>query len=88
MSFFGLTGVDHPYCPICDTAVHLDYVFNELRLGNESMHYKCTKCGTEMIIESWGDSFYDVYPDEETFPEGDVFDNIVSDFYKNLQEKD
>jgi len=80
MSFFGLTNVDYPYCPICDTAVHADFVFNELRMHGKNVpenekpvDYKCINCGTEMSIESFGNSFYNVYPDEDTFPEKDYF---------------
>jgi hypothetical protein len=75
MSFFGLINIRHPYCPHCETSVHLDYIFNETRMigddPDESIEYKCIKCGTEMIIESYGDSWYSIYPDEDTMPEDD-----------------
>lgn len=81
MTFHGLLGLNVPYCPFCEHNVHLDYVFNEIRLigttdsSLEAVEYKCIKCGTEMLIESHGDGWYDIYPDEDTFPSDWEFDH-------------
>jgi hypothetical protein len=79
MSFFGLIGVPHPYCTICDTLIHRDYLPTDFDLLEEkdfpvlSTEYKCIKCSTEMAIESVGNDLFNTYPDEDTFPEEDVF---------------
>jgi hypothetical protein len=77
MSFFGLIGVPHPYCTICDTLIHADYLptdlFGEEEFEIESTLYKCTKCGTEMTVESHGGGLFSTYPDEDTFPDEDIF---------------
>lgn len=77
MSFFGLLGVDFPYCPHCEHPVHADYVpsdfLKEEDCPVESTQYKCRTCGTEMAIESHGGGLFNVYPDEDTFPEDDFF---------------
>lgn len=75
MSFFGLLGESHPYCTICDTPVHKDYLPTDLLKDEdyeiESTKYKCIKCGTEMAIESHGGGMFNVYPNEDTFPDDD-----------------
>ena len=77
MSFFGLLGESHPYCPICETSVHRDYwptdLFKVEIFDIFSTEYKCTKCGTEMCIESHGAGLFNVYPDEDNFPEDGRF---------------
>ncbi len=77
MSFLGLIGVLHPYCPICETNVHQDYLptdlFKDEPFEIEWTNYKCLKCGTEMSIESHGGDLFNVYPDEDTLPEDDYF---------------
>ena len=75
MSFFGLIGVPQPYCSICETGVHKDYwptdLLQDVEFEIPTTEYKCLKCGTEMYIESHGGGLFNVYPDEDTFPEED-----------------
>jgi hypothetical protein len=48
-------------------------LFGEEEFEIESTLYKCTKCGTEMTVESHGGGLFSTYPDEDTFPDEDIF---------------